>query len=185
MLSIAQIKPGITIKTDGAPFLVLQSTFSKQARGSGTNNTKLKNLLTGTIIQKTFQGNDHVESAEIGYSRAQYLYSAGDEYHFMDGTTFEQFVFTSDDLGNATKYLLDGADIDVQNYEGKPIGIKLPPKVDLKVIQADPGVKGDTASGGRKPAKLETGLTVQVPLFINQGDKIRVNTETGEYVERA
>ncbi|OIP82070.1 elongation factor P [Candidatus Peregrinibacteria bacterium CG22_combo_CG10-13_8_21_14_all_44_10] len=185
MLSIAQLKPGVTIKMDGHPYVVLQATFSKQARGGGTNNTKLKNLISGSIIQKTFQGSDQLEQAEVGYSRAQYLYSTGGEYHFMDSNTFEQFAFTEDDLGDAVNYLLDGTDVDIQRYEDKPIGVRLPPKVDLKVIQADPGVKGDTASGGRKPAKLETGLTVQVPLFISEGDKIRVNTETGEYVERA
>jgi len=185
MISVAQIKPGLTIKVDGNPFLVLQSTFSKQARGGGTNNTKLKNILTGATIQKTFQGNDQVEPAEIGFSRAQYLYSTGGEYHFMDSTTFEQFTFTAEDLGDATKYLLDGTDVDIQNYENKPIGVRLPPKVDLEVTQTDPGVRGDTASGGRKPAKLETDITIQVPLFINEGDKVRVNTESGEYVERA
>ncbi|MBU1019471.1 MAG: elongation factor P [Patescibacteria group bacterium] len=185
MLSLAQIKPGVTIKIDGTPYLVLQSVFSKQARGSGTNNTKLKNLLTGATIQKTFQGNDQADEAEITYSRAQFLYSAGGEYYFMDGTTFEQFTFTEEDLGESTKFLIENTDVDIQNYEDKPIAVRLKPKVELKVIHADPGVKGDTASGGRKPATLETGLVIQVPLFINEGDTIRVNTETSEYVERA
>lgn len=184
MLSISQLKPGVTIKVDGTPFLVLQATFSKQARGGGTNNTKLKNILTSASIQKTFQGNDQLEEAEITYSRAQYLYATGDEHNFMDGTTFEQFTFTSEDLGPATKYLIEGTDVDIQNYEGKPIAVRLKPKVELKVTQTDPGVKGDTASGGRKPATLETGLVIQVPLFINEGDTLRVNTDTGEYVER-
>ena len=185
MLSISQLKPGLTVKVDGTPYIVLQAVFSKQARGGGTNNTKLKNILTGATIQKTFQGNDQVEPAEITYSRAQYLYSTGDEYHFMDGTTFEQFTFTAEDLGPATKFLIENTDVDIQNYENKPISVRLKPKVELKVIETEPGVKGDTASGGKKPAKLETGLVIQVPLFINEGDTLRINTDTSEYVERA
>lgn len=184
MLSLAQIKPGVTLKIDGTPYIVLQSVFSKQARGSGTNNTKLKNILTGATIQKTFQGNDQAEPAEITFSRAQYLYNDGSEYHFMDGTTFEQFTFTAEDLGPATGYLIEGNDVDIQNYEGKPISVRLKPKVELKVTETDPGVKGDTASGGKKPATLETGIVIQVPLFISVGDTLRVNTETGDYVER-
>ncbi len=185
MLSIAQLKPGTTIKLDGTPYIVLSAIFSKQARGGGTNNTKLKNILTGSNIQRTFQGSDQLEEAEITYSRAQYLYSMGDEYHFMDSNSFEQFSFTKDDLGDLAYYLIDGNDVDIQNYEGRPIGVRVAPKVVLKVAQTDLGVKGDTASGGRKAATLETGLVVQVPLFVNEGDALRINTDTGEYVERA
>ncbi|EKD48210.1 MAG: hypothetical protein ACD_65C00064G0002 [uncultured bacterium] len=185
MLSIAQLKPGITIKLDGSPYIILSATFSKQARGGGTNNAKLKNILTGATIQKTFQGSDQLEPAEITYSKAQYLYNTGSEYHFMDNENFDQFSFAEEDLGDAPKFLLEGSEVDIQNYEGRPISIRLKPKVDLKVIETEPGVKGNTASGGKKPAKLETGLTIQVPLFINEGDKIRVNTDTHEYVERA
>lgn len=185
MLSIAQLKPGVTIKIDDAPYIVLSAIFSKQARGGGTNNTKLKNILTGSNIQRTFQGSDQLEEAEITYSRAQYLYSTGDEYHFMDSSSFEQFSFTKDDLGDLVYYLVDGNDVDIQNYENRPIGVRVAPKVNLKVAQTDPGVKGDTASGGRKAATLETGLVVQVPLFVNEGDLLRINTDTGEYVERA
>ncbi|OGJ48342.1 elongation factor P [Candidatus Peregrinibacteria bacterium RIFOXYB12_FULL_41_12] len=184
MISLAQVKPGRTIKLDNVPYLVLSAIFSKTAQGNGTSNTKLKNLLTGSTIQKTFQGNKEVEEAEITYSKAQYLYGTGEEFFFMDNSTFEQFSLSSDDLGQDAQFLLAGSEVDIQNYEGRPIALNLPPKIVLKVKETEPGVKGNTATGGRKPATMETGVVVQVPLFINAGDFVRVNTETREYVER-
>jgi len=185
MLSIAQLKPGVAIVVDGAPHLVTKFVFSKQARGAGVAKTTLKNLLTGGSIQKTFQGNDKIEPADLGYSKAQYLYASGEDHTFMDLNTYDQFNLSADDLGDAPKYLIEGNEVDIHNFEGRPIAVKLKPKVELKVVSTEPGVKGDTASGGTKPATLETGLVVTVPLFINEGDVLRINTETGDYVERA
>jgi elongation factor P len=185
MYGITDLKTGVAINLDGQPYIVTSYHHSKQARGSGVMKTTLKNLVTGATVQKTFQGNDKLEPADVGFSKAQYLYSDGSDYHFMNGETYEQFTLQADTLGDQTNYLVEGTDVDIQNIDGKPVNVKLQPKAVLKVTQTDPGVRGDTAAGGSKPATLETGLVLQVPLFINEGDKLRVNTETGEYCERA
>ncbi|MBU2523645.1 elongation factor P [Patescibacteria group bacterium] len=185
MYSIAALKVGTAIQIDGEPYVVLTFMHSKQARGGGVAKTTIKNLITGAVIPKTFQGSEKIEPAEVGFKKAQYLYNDDNEYHFMFGDTFEQFSFTKEELGDDIYYLLDGTDVSIQVYDDKPINVQVPPKVELKVVETEPGVRGDTASGGSKPAKLETGKTVQVPLFINIGDTLRINTQTGEYVERA
>jgi len=185
MYSIGQLRPGMAINLDGAPFLILDAAHKKQARGAGTCKTKIKNLLSGSIVNKTFQGNDKLEPSDLTNARCQFLYSDSEDYHFMDSENFEQFSLDNETIGDQAYFLVDGMDIDVQKFEGNPIAIKLPPKVILEVKETDPGVKGNTASGGSKPATFETGLTLQVPLFINVGDKLRINTESKEYVERA
>lgn len=185
MYSIAQLKPGVAILIDGDPYLVTRSEFSKQARQGGTMKTVLKNLKTGANIQRTFSGNDKLEPADLARTRCQFLYHDGTHYHFMNKESYEQYEIGDDLLGDKAGYLVEESDADVLLFEGNPIGIAPPPKVVLKVIETPPGVKGDTASGGSKPAKLETGITINVPLFINEGDKIRVNTDSGTYVERA
>lgn len=185
MYSIAQLKPGTAIQVDGEPYIVTRSQFSKQARGGGVMKTTVKNLLSGRSLPMTFQGNDKIEPAEITYTKAQYLYNQGDDYFFMDGETYEQFSFSAEDLGDQVGYLLEGMDLNMQNFDGKPINIQLPPKINLKVVEAEPAVKGDTAQGKvTKPVKLETGITVNAPIFIEVGETIRINTDTGEYCER-
>lgn len=185
MYSIAQLKPGVAIQVEGEPYIVTRSLFSKQARGGGIMKTTVKSLLTGKSIPMTFQGNDKIEPAEITYTKAQYLYSQGDECFFMDGQTYEQFTFAKEELGDQIGYMLEGTEVDIQNFDDKPINVKLPPKVNLKVTEAEPAVKGDTAQGKiTKPVIVETGITIAAPIFINVGDTIRVNTDTGEYCER-
>jgi elongation factor P len=184
MYGINDLRTGVAINLDGQPYVVLTYHHSKQARGAGVMKTTLRNLLTGSTIQKTFQGNDKLEPADVGFSKAQYLYKDGTDYHFMNGETYEQFTLQADTLGDQTNYLVEGTDVDIQNIDGRPVNVKLQPKTVLKVTQTDPGVRGDTAAGGNKPATTETGLVVQVPLFVNENDSIRVNTETGEYCER-
>lgn len=185
MYSIGELRPGMAIQIDGVPYLVTRSQHSKQARGLGVAKTTVKNLLTGAVVPKTFQGNERLEPAEISYSRAQYLYADETGCHFMDGTTFEQFFLEKESVEEQLPYMIEGTDVDIQNFEDKPIAVKIAPKVELKVVSTTPGVRGNTAQGGSKPATMETGAVIQVPLFINEGDKIRVNTETGEYAERA
>jgi elongation factor P len=185
MYSIAQLKVGTAIQVDGHPYVVTQSQFSKQARGGGVMKTTVKSLLTGNSLPMTFQGNDKVEPADITYSKAQYLYHQDKDYFFMNSETYEQFKFTRDDLGDQADFLIDGSEVDIQNFNEKPINVKLPPKVDLEVVEAPPAVKGDTAQGKvTKSIKLETGLSINAPIFIKQGDVVRINTETGEYCER-
>jgi elongation factor P len=185
MYSIGELRPGMVIIVDGDPYVIAAAQHSKQARQGGVCKTKIKNLLTGSMVNKSFQGNDKLEPADVTYGKAQFLYSDGEAFNFMDNESFEQFALDNETIGDQANYLVDGTDVDIQYFEGKPISVMIPPKMDLEVTHTDPGVKGDTASGGSKPATLETGYVLQVPLFINIGEKIRVNTQSGEYVERA
>jgi len=184
MYVIAELKAGRAVVVDGEPYLITWNQFSKQGRQGGVMATKLKNLKTGNVIQKTFQGNDKLEPADVGYRKCQYLYSSGDTYTFMDLNSYDQFELGSDVIGEGAKFLVDGQEVDALVFAENPIGIQLPPTVNLKVIETPPGVKGDTATGGTKFAELENGTKVSVPLFINEGDMVKVNTETGVYMER-
>ena len=185
MLGITDLKVGAKIVLEGHPFLVTWSQHSKQARGAGVMKTKMRNLITGATVEKTFQGNDKIEEADISFSRAQFLYRNVDDFEFMDQTSFETINFTTEQLGDTAYFLTDGMDVDIQYFDSKPINVQLPPKMTFEVTQTDPGVRGDTATGGSKPATIITGFEVKVPLFINPGDKIVINTDTREYCERA
>ncbi len=185
MYVIAELKPGRAVIVDGEPYLITWSQFSKSARQGGVMATKMKNLKTGSVIQKTFQGNDKLEPADVGYRKVQYLYGDDDSATFMDLTTYDQFELTAEMLGEAKNYLVDGQEADALVFEEQPIGIQVPATVNLKVVETIPGVKGDTATGGTKPATLESGLVVNVPLFINEDDVVKVNTDTGAYMSRA
>jgi elongation factor P len=147
--------------------------------------TKLKNLKTGAIVARNFQGSEKIEPADVGYRHVQYLYGGNGTRTFMDLETYDQFEFTDESLGEIVDFLVDGLECDALLYEEHPIGIKLPVTVVMEVTETMPGVKGDTATGGTKPATLQSGASINVPLFINAGDKIKVNTETWSYVERA
>lgn len=185
MYVIAELKTGKNIVIDGEPYKIVWNQFSKSARQGGVMATKLKNLKTGGVMQKTFQGNDKVEPADVGYKKVQFLYKTDDLYTFMDLTTYDQFELTADMLGEISYYLVDGEECDAQVFEEVPIGINIAATVNLKVTETIPGLKGDTASGGTKPATLETGLVVSVPLFITEGDTLKINTDTGVYMSRA
>lgn len=184
MYEITDLKPGRAIQLDGEPYLVIDSQFGRKSQSKANMQCKLKNLLTGAVISRNFQGSEKIEPADVGYRKVQYLYNDGTDYTFMDLDSYDQFTFDKETLGDQALYLVDGNEVDALMFDGKPIGIQLKPTVELKVIETIPGVKGDTATGGNKPAKLESGLTVNVPLFINEGDKVKVNTETGMYMTR-
>lgn len=184
MYVITDLKPGRAIQIDGVPYLVLTSQFGRKSQSKANMQCKLKNLKTGAVVARNFQGSEKIEPADIGYRRVQYLFTDGTLFTFMDLNTYEQFPLDADTVGEAAQYLVNGGEVDAFVFEDKPIGIHLKPTVDLKVVETSPGVRGDTATGGTKPAKLESGLTVNVPLFIHEGDTVRVNTETGEYKER-
>lgn len=185
MYDIAELKPGRAIVVDGNPFLVLWNQWNRRSQQRGVMATKLKNLRTGQVVQRTFQGSEKLEEADVGYRHVQFLYSSHGEYIFMDLETYGQFPLTGEMVGDYRHFLLEGMELDVLIFEEKPIGLRLPSTVDLKIIETTPGVRGDTATGGTKLAKLETGHTVSIPLFLEEEDTVRVNTETGEYVERA
>ena len=185
MYTITDLKPGTAISIDGDPYLVMSSQFGRKSQSKANMQCKLKNLKTGSIVAKNFQGSEKIEPADVGYRHVQYLYKGQGTRCFMDLENYDQFELTDEVVGDGTQYMIDGMEVDALLYEGNPIGIKMPVTVVLEVVETIPGVKGDTATGGSKPAKMDTGISVNVPLFINEGDKVIVNTETGEYKERA
>ncbi|MDD5469695.1 MAG: elongation factor P [Candidatus Peribacteraceae bacterium] len=184
MYVITELKPGRAVQLDGEPYLIVTSQFGRKSQSKANMQCKLRNLKTGAVISRNFQGSEMVEPADVGYRRVQYLYSDGSSFTFMDLETYDQFFLGKEIIGDSALYLVDGQEVDALVFSGSPIGIQLPATVNLKVAETIPGVKGDTASGGGKPAKLESGLTVTVPLFVNEGDTVKVNTDTGMYMAR-
>jgi len=184
MLNINEIKSGKNIVLEKVPFSVLYHEHSKTGRAGSVLRTRLKNLLTGTVLEKTFQGADKVSEADISKSKAQFLYKEGENFCFMDMESYEQFSIPQNALGNSHNFLIEGTEVAVLNFNGLPINIELPIKMTLKVAEAPPGIKGNTVSTGGKMVKLETGLMISAPLFIKEGEEIIVNTERGEYVGR-
>ncbi|KKP39656.1 MAG: elongation factor P, elongation factor P [Candidatus Peregrinibacteria bacterium GW2011_GWF2_33_10] len=181
---LSQIQNKIIIDA-GDPCLVTKFLFSKKSQGQAVAKCTLKNLKTGINIMKTFHGNDKIEAADIKFVKCQYLYENSGAYTFMNNETYEQFDLDQEMIGDQKYFLIEGTDIDIQMFEDRPISVCVPPKMNLKVIETQPGLKGDTASGtAYKPATVSTGLTINVPLFINENDLIKINTETLEYCER-
>lgn len=185
MYTITDLKPGRAISIDGEPYLVLASQFGRKSQSKANMQCKLKNLQTGVIMARNFQGSEKIEPADVGYKHVQFLYADQDSCTFMALDNYDQFALQKEEIGDIVGYLSEGLECDALMYGEKPISIKLPSTVVLTIKETIPGVKGDTATGGNKPATMDTGLTVNVPLFINEGDKVVVNTETGMYKERA
>ena len=185
MLSLTDIKTGKKILWNEEPYVVLDYQHSFLGRGGAVMRTKLQNLISGSIIDYTFQDKDKFDEAEVTKSKAQYLYREGDEYQFMDSESYEQFGISDTVMGDAAKYLIEGTDVTVLHWNGRALTVEIPVKMSFKVVEAPPNVKGDTASGGDKVVTLENGLQVTTPLFVSVGDTIIVNTEKGNYVSRA
>jgi elongation factor P len=185
MIEAGDLRPGSIFERDGQLIVCVTQSHMKMGRGTAQVRAKLRNLITGAITDETFRPEQRFPRVRIDKNQMQYLYSDGDQHHFMDTATYDQVAMGKEQRGDALSYLKEGSEIQVLSYEGKPIGVELPTSVDLEVVETDPGFKGDTATGGSKPAKVETGITVQVPLFVNQGDRIKVDTRSGEYMERA
>jgi len=185
MLNISKIKTGKNIVLDGEPYRVIYDEHSKMGRAGAVLRTKLRNLVTGAVLEKTFQGADKVNEADIEKTYAQFLYKENDGFVFMDSNSYEQFSLSSGVIGKLSDYLVEGTEVSIINFNDKPINIELPVKITLQVTDAPPGIKGDTASGGDKLVTLETGAKITTPLFIEEGDRIIVNTEKNEYVSRA
>lgn len=178
------LKVGVVVNLDNAPYQVVWSDFMRTAQRKPVMRTKLRHLITGQILEKTFKPGDKIDEADLRRNRAQFMYREGDNFNFMDSQTYEQFYFTKEQIGDIGNYVKEGEDVDMLNFNEKPVTITVPPKVNLKVVEAPPGVKGDTAGNVTKKVTLETGYEVAVPLFIKEGETIRINTETGDYVER-
>ena len=184
MISTGELRRGIAIELDGDLWQVLDYHHIKMGRGSAQVRIKLRNLKRGQTIERSFQAGEKWPRAFLDKRQVQFLYRDGDEHHFMDTESYEQFTMTADQLGDAARFLTDGMMLDRTTYEGQTIGVEPPITVDLRVVETEPGFAGDTQSGARKPATTETGLVLQVPLFVEVGDVIRVDTRTGEYQTR-
>ena len=185
MISTSDLRKGVTIEFEGQPCSILDWQHVKIGRGGAIIRMKLRNLRTGSTIDRTCDAGDKFKRVYLDHITVTYQYQDGDQYHFMDTSSFEDIVLTEAQLGDAKNYLIDNLELDIVLYESEPISVELPEKLVLRVTYTEPGFKGDTATGGTKPATTETGLVVQVPLFVSIGDQIRVNTTTGSYVERA
>jgi elongation factor P len=184
MFSLNEIKIGRLIQVSGEPYVVIRADHHKMGRGGAVLKTKLRNLINGSILEKTFQGNDKAEEAEMEKKKVNFLYKDETEAYFMDNDTYEQFSLSVDQLGDKMKFLKDGTEVNIMYFNNQPVALDLPVKMEIKVVSAPPGVKGNSAGNVTKVVELETGAEISVPMFVNEGDVIRVNTDTGEYVER-
>jgi elongation factor P len=184
-MNLTDLKKGVLVLYNNQPHEILWSQFVRMQQRKPVMQTKMRNLITGRVVEYSFKSGERVEEAEVTKQSAQYLYADNDGAHFMNNETFETVNLPKTLSDDKIGYLKEGQTVTLRYFNGAPISVELPVKVDLKVINTPPGIKGDTSSGGNKPATLETGLTINVPLFIKEGDIVRVNTESGEYVERA
>ena len=184
MIDVNELRKGVTFTMDGELYKVLEYQHHKPGRGKATIRTTLRNLRTGATIQKNFISGDRVDDIRIERRGVQYLYTDGDLYYFMDTETYDQTPLSAAVLGDQAIYLKESMELVLSTYEGEPLDIELPTTVEMKVVKSEPAIAGNTATGALKKVTLETGLKVQVPLFIEEGDSIRVDTRTGEYVTR-
>ncbi|MEK4229910.1 elongation factor P [Solibacillus sp. FSL H8-0538] len=185
MISVNDFRTGLTIIVDGQLYRVMDFQHVKPGKGAAFVRSKLRNLRNGNVQEKTFRAGEKVEKAQIDNRKMQYLYAQGDEHVFMDLESYEQTELAAVQIEYELKFLQENMEIHIQSFQGEMLGVELPNTVVLEVAETEPGIKGDTASGGTKPAILETGLSVQVPFFINQGDKLIINTTDSSYVSRA
>lgn len=184
MLSASDLRKGLKLLIDGNPYIVTDFEFSKPGKGQALYRCKMRNMISGNQLVKTYRSNDKFEKAELDERKMQFLYSQGEEFHFMDTDNYEQLSLTREQLGDNTHFLIENMDVVVLFFEYKPIDITLPTFVNLVVTRADPWAKGDTSGNDTKPVTVETGYELQVPPFVEEGDKIQIDTRTGEYVTR-
>jgi elongation factor P len=184
-ISTADFKNGITLDMPDGLFKIVEFQHVKPGKGGAFVRTTLKNARTGQVIDKTFRAGEKVEQAVMENREMQFLYREGDDYIFMDNTSYEQMNVSPAALGDAANYMVESSTAVLQMYKGEIVGVELPAAVELKVAETEPGIQGDRVSGARKPATLETGLVVQVPLFVNTGDRLKIDTRSGDYITRA
>jgi len=183
-MTTSDFRKGLAIKYNNETYVLVNYQFVNPGKGSAFTRAKMKNVKTLKVVEVTFKSGESIEEANMEYRKCQYLYTDGTEYYFMDNNSYEQFSMSKEIIGEQSEYLMDGGELTVVFIDERAVGIQLPPKMDFKVTEAPPGEKGDTATGGTKLVTIETGAKVAAPLFIKEGDRIRVNTDTGEYVER-
>lgn len=185
MISSNDFRPGVTIEIDGMVWQIVEFQHVKPGKGAAFVRAKMKNLQTGSVVERTFNAGEKVPNAQVDRKPMQYLYQADGSYYFMDSETYDQIMLTKEQLGNALNFITENMEITVLFFNETVIGVDIPNAVELKVVETEPGIRGDTATGGVKPAKLETGYVVKVPLFINEGDVLKIDTRSGAYLERA
>lgn len=184
MYTASDLRKGLRIKIDNEPYIITEFNFVKPGKGQALYRSKLKNMLTGSQFERTFRSVDTFEAADLQEKKMQFLYKEGEKYCFMDNQSFDQVFLTEEQVGDAKNFLIDNLEAEILMFEDRPLGVSIPNFVDLVVTQADPWAKGDTVSGNTKPVVLQTGYQLQVPPFVEQGEKIRVDTRTGEYLTR-
>ena len=184
MPTTSEFRKGFKIEMNGEPFIIVEFLHVKPGKGAAFVRTKLKSMLTGMILEHTFRAGERVKSPDIEEKEVQYLYRDGENYYFMDKESYWQFELNENQLGDSKDFLQENVTLTVLFHNNNPVGVQLPTFVELRIDRTEPGVRGDTASGGTKPARLESGAVVQVPLFLEEGDIIKIDTRTGEYIER-
>jgi len=184
MYSTTDFRKGLKVEINGEPYVIVDFQHVKPGKGGAFVRTRLKSLVSGNVIDQTFRSGDRVDKPDLEEREMQFLYEAGGEFHFMDTQTFEQLFLTADQLGESKDYLKENLVLKALFHNKRPIGIEVPMFVELKVVQADPGVRGDTATGATKPVTLESGAVIQVPLFVEEGDTLRIDTRTRGYITR-
>ena len=184
MYTASDLRKGLRLKIDNEPYVIVDFNFVKPGKGQALYRCKLKNMLTGSQFDRSFRSADTFEAADLREKKMQYLYQEGNKYCFMDNENYVQVYLTEDQVGENKNFLIDNLEVEILLFEDRPIGLSLPNFVELVVTEADPWAKGDTVSGATKPVKVETGYTIQVPTFITEGEKIRIDTRTGEYLTR-
>jgi elongation factor P len=184
MYATAEFKKGLKVEMDGVPYTIVDFQHVKPGKGGAFVRTKLKSLLTGRVLDQTFRSGEKVKKPDLMERDMQFLYREGDSFCMMDNENYEQIMLTEEQVGDARLYLTDNLDVKILFFNQQPVGVEIPLFVELEVAQTEPGLKGDTAAGGTKPATLESGAAIQVPLFINEGDRVKVDTRTGNYIER-
>lgn len=185
VISTAEFRNGAKIELDGEPYAVTDFQHVKPGKGGAFVRTKLKNLRDGRVLERTFRAGEKLDVPDLTHAAMQFLYAQGDEYMLMDTATYDQLPLTRDQLGEAADFMQEGMEVKVLFHQGRPIDVEIPNFLVLEIVETDPGVRGDTASGGTKPAKLETGAVVKVPLYMEVGERIKVDTRNRTYVERA
>ncbi|MCI6859557.1 MAG: elongation factor P [Clostridia bacterium] len=184
MITAGDFRKGVTFVLDGAVYYIVDFQHVKPGKGAAFVRTKIKNAMTGQVLERTFNPSEKFELAHIEHKEMQYLYADGDLYYFMDTQTYEQFPFNKETVADALNFIIEGMNVQVQLYNGKAFAVDPPLFVELEIVECEPGIQGDTSKAGNKPAVLETGYKIQVPLFVDNHQKIRVDTRTGEYMER-
>lgn len=183
-MDVSELRKNVKLEIDGQPYVVTVCQFVKPGKGQGLYKCRIKNMITGAVLDRTWRSGESFQPANVESKRMQYLYASGETFTFMDNETYEQLEMSAELLGDDKFYLLDNLEVDVLFYNERPVGVSLPSHIVMQIVECEPGVKGDTATNVTKGATVQTGLNVQVPLFIKQGEKIKVDTRTGAYVER-